>query len=456
MELGYPQLWAHVNALAGWLHAQGLDAGTLVGLAVRTEYRHLVASLALMRLGCPQITLPTHESAAYRQRLAVRAGVTCQLADAAIPALAGLMQRTLPSHLPEVGYPPTLPLRDTASAYVLFVTSGTTGLPKLTPLDPTQIVQQADRCQEHSRPEVLWRPTPIEFNNAKRHRLYAVATGSVNVFADPSPGGMLDVVETQQVTRLHLSVVQARQLLAELRACNRQLPSGCQLRLSGSMIAADLRTALRTEVTPALYLSYGTTEFGVVAITGPEHLDNPTCAGRPQPGVDVEIVDTVGNTLPCGELGHIRLRGPGMCTGYLDDAAASAQSFRNGWFHPGDMGRIDADGRLHVHGRVDDMMSLAGINIFPTEIEHAYADWPGMLECAAFAMPSTQFGDIPILAVVVDDHVDLDAMQRHGRARLGLRAPRKLIRIEAIPRNPTGKVLRAELVNWFAQQRRAP
>jgi acyl-CoA synthetase (AMP-forming)/AMP-acid ligase II len=103
------------------------------------------------------------------------------------------------------------------------------------------------------------------------------------------------------------------------------------------------------------------------------------------PGVQFEIVGEDGGGLPHGETGQIRLRGPGMSTRYLDDAEATARAFRGGWFYPGDMVFIDADGVGYFKGRSDDMMNFASINVFPSEIERVIEGFSGVTECAAFA-----------------------------------------------------------------------
>lgn len=109
------------------------------------------------------------------------------------------------------------------------------------------------------------------------------------------------------------------------------------------------------------------------------------------------------------------------------------------------MGYFLPDGSLVHLGRADDMMNLGSIKIFPAEIEAVAQDFPGVSECAAFAVRAPAMGDIPILAVVAAPGVDADALLAQCRGRLGLRAPRKVLVVPALPRNAQGKVLRREL-----------
>jgi acyl-CoA synthetase (AMP-forming)/AMP-acid ligase II len=136
-----------------------------------------------------------------------------------------------------------------------------------------------------------------------------------------------------------------------------------------------------------------------------------------------------------------------MARGYLDDPEASARAFRDGWFQPGDRGRLEPDGTLVFAGRDAEMMMLGTINIFPAEIEAAAQGFPGVADCAAFALRSPALGDIPALAVVevAPGAVDVPALAASCRARLGLRAPRRVVVVPALPRTATGKVQRDRL-----------
>jgi long-chain acyl-CoA synthetase len=189
------------------------------------------------------------------------------------------------------------------------------------------------------------------------------------------------------------------------------------------------------------------TEVGLVSIAGPaDHGLDPDAVGPVLPGVEVRVVDEAGRALPPDEEGLLRFRSAGMVTGYLDDPEATARGFPDGWFQPGDVGRLTASGQLRVAGRRDDRMTLGVIKIMPAEIEAVAERFPGVRDCAAFALPSRGLGDIPMLAAVAEPGVDAAALLAHCRAALGMRAPRKVVLVPALPRNAAGKVLRRDLV----------
>ena len=126
---------------------------------------------------------------------------------------------------------------------------------------------------------------------------------------------------------------------------------------------------------------------------------------------------------------------------------ADARAFHDGWFQPGDRGWIEPDGTLVFAGRDAEMMMLGTINIFPAEIERAAEGFPGVADCAAFALRSPSLGDIPALAVVetAPGALDAAALAAACRAKLGLRAPRRVVVVAALPRTASGKVQRDRL-----------
>jgi acyl-coenzyme A synthetase/AMP-(fatty) acid ligase len=136
-----------------------------------------------------------------------------------------------------------------------------------------------------------------------------------------------------------------------------------------------------------------------------------------------------------------------MLDGYFGDPAATARHFRDGCFYPGDLGSFTAAGSLCLAGRTDDVMNLNGIKIYPSEIERVLEDEPGVRSAAAFAVDSAVHGQIPVVAVVWggDGAADPSRLQARARARLGVRAPRRVVLVDELPRTSAGKVATAEL-----------
>lgn len=453
LALTYGDLARRIARMAGWLHRAGLAPGQMCGLTLRDDLAHLVVALALMRLGCHQVTLASHEPAAMRADIALRAGVVAVLADRAEDALPGL-PCLLPDHVAAAGdaglaarvpgAPPTVPL-------LVLTSSGTTGRPKLVPLTEPGLLEQSVR--RRGLGGVRHRPIGLEHNNGKRFPLFALANGDTHVLAEASRGiGLEAACRRFGVAMLGIAPHQAETLLARERPG--AWPAATRIDLAGAAPGDGLVQRLQARLTPEVYVLYGTTEVGSVARAGPaDHAACPEGSGPVLPTVAVAIVDDRGTPLPAGETGLLRIRATGMAEGYLGDPEATARAFVDGWFQPGDMGRLLPDGTLVVSGRADDMLMFGTVNIFPAEIERVAAAFAGVAECAAFALRSAALGDIPVLAVVAEAGAAPDpaALLAHCRQRLGLRAPRKVMMVAALPRTRSGKVMRHELVALAGQ-----
>ncbi|HET7096407.1 MAG TPA: fatty acid--CoA ligase family protein, partial [Casimicrobiaceae bacterium] len=175
----------------------------------------------------------------------------------------------------------------------------------------------------------------------------------------------------------------------------------------------------------------------------------------PVPWIELEIVDGNGAALPSGEVGELRVRSECMTHEYHGDPVATARHFKQGWFCPGDLASLSGAGALCLHGRSDDMMNLNSIKIFPAEIERVLEEHPGVKAAAVFAKPSSAHGDIPLAAVELHESamVSVDELMARARERLGVRAPRKIFVVDALPRSTAGKILKRELAGLLAPGR---
>jgi acyl-CoA synthetase (AMP-forming)/AMP-acid ligase II len=446
VALTYAALGTRARRMAGWLHRQGVAPGDMLGLTIREDLAHLVVALALLRLGCGQVTFASHDPPPLRAALAARLRPVAVIGDGAADALPGL-PLILPDHASIAGdaaLERSLP-EATPQGTVVLASSGTTGRPKLIPLTEAALLAQASH--RAGQGALRHRPVGAEHNNGKRFAFFALANGDALLLAEASRiAGPEAACRDHGADLLAISPHQAEGLLAAARRA--PWPARTRIDLSGSAPGDGLVARLQAGLTPEVHLLYGTTEVGSIARAGPAEIAaRPGSAGQLLPGAEVQVVDDRGRPLPAGETGVLRLRSAGMAEGYLDDPEATARAFGDGWFRPGDMGRIGADGMLFVAGRADDMMILGSLNIFPAEIEAAAAGFPGLAECAAFPLRSAALGEIPALAAVAEPGCNLDAaaLLAHCRARLGMRAPRKVVLLAELPRNRAGKVLRRDL-----------
>ncbi|MBB4689200.1 acyl-CoA synthetase [Amycolatopsis jiangsuensis] len=170
--------------------------------------------------------------------------------------------------------------------------------------------------------------------------------------------------------------------------------------------------------------------------------------GRPVVHLEVRIVDDTDVELPVGELGEITVRGPKVSAGYWRDEAATAAAFRDGWFHTGDIGRVDAEGYLYVEDRKKDMIVSGGENIATPEVERVLYEHPDVVEAAVVGLGHPRWGEVPQAFVVLRPGAspDPDTLIGFCRARLAkFKVPADLVFLDALPRTPSGKVLKRNL-----------
>jgi long-chain acyl-CoA synthetase len=439
----YSELVLRVERAAVALAGAGIAAQSRVGLLIADEVDHLVASLALMTLGAEHVTLASHDSAALRSIVAQRIGATHVVIAGNHGVPEGVAPIAWPLSLPNSG---ALHLGDTPGT-VFLKTSGTTGDMNIVAFTEQMLAEQSSRHAEYAT-ERLLRLAAIEHNNSKRHRLYCVWQGGTNVFRPP---GQLDIaafcrrhaVSCLDISRMHASDLAANGDPEALR--------GVKLRTGGSAVPIDVRRAIEANVTHELYVRYAATECGAIAMALPGSHDDDEAVGAPLPGVALQIVDSEDRPLPAGEVGQIRLRAPGMATGYLDASSEADARFRDGWFRPGDVGLLRSDGALIVKGRSDDMLILNGLNIFPVEIERVLERHPAVAVAAAMPLPSSVHGQIPVAAVELRPGASVTPteLQRYAREQLAMRSPRRILILAELPRNSQGKIVRRQIIPLF-------
>src|SRR5262249_17086499 len=158
--------------------------------------------------------------------------------------------------------------------------------------------------------------------------------------------------------------------------------------------------------------------------------------------------DGEGRSLPAGERGEVVLRGPKVFKGYWRDPDATARAFEGGWFHTGDIGIRDEDGYLFIVDRVKDMILSGGENIAGSEVERVLYEHDAVLEAAVVGRPDARWGEVPIAYVVLRDGTTAtaDELVAHCGGQLAkFKVPKDVLFLDALPRNPSGKVLKREL-----------
>jgi len=447
--------WAELDAIV-WsaafrLHESGIRAADRIGIAMLHPVGHLVVSLALARIGAAQVALPVIEGKKVNSAIAETLGLKRILCD--LPKLRDEIPRAL--LLDSLETRPVAPARkeaiaarDPALTWLILQSSGTTGSPKFAELSHGDALARFARylplfnCTEN---DIFWPVSRLDFVVAKQRTVYAMLAGASACL----PVGMslsremVDFVRQAGVTLACGTPSHLHQLVA----IGESIPSLRVFEARSAMIDEKLRTSFRTTVSPGLHIVYATNEAETITLADPAlQAQVANTVGRPVAPLEVQVVDGEGRVLPAEQTGEVRVRGPGVASAYLDNPQATARSFRDGWFHPGDLAYLTQEGALVLLGRKDDMMIFDGMNIYPAEIENALLSHPAVREAAAFPARHERFQDVPMAAVTLSGSVSERALIEHCRNLIGIRHPRRVRIVQEFPRNAMGKILKRELV----------
>ena len=258
---------------------------------------------------------------------------------------------------------------------------------------------------------------------------------------------VLDTVERERITVLPGAPTLYQSILDGAATGGRDL-SSLRIAVTGAAdIPVTLIRRVQEELPFQVVLSgYGLSEGGTATATEPG--DPPdavaTTVGRPRPGFELRVVDGDGRDLPDGEAGEVLLRGATIMSHYLDDPVATAAALsEDGWLRTGDVGVVDADGRLRIVGRSKDMFIVGGFNAYPAEIENALLGHPGIARAAVIGIPDERLGEVGMAFVVAAAGEDLtpeDVVAWSREHMANYKVPRRVEVVDELPVNAAGKV----------------
>jgi fatty-acyl-CoA synthase len=202
---------------------------------------------------------------------------------------------------------------------------------------------------------------------------------------------------------------------------------------------------------------YGLTEVGpnCFSMTDEDSVPKSGSVGRSIFHSDMRLVDQSGNDVPVGETGELIIRGAHVCTGYLDNPEATAAALRDGWFHTGDMARMDEDGFYTISGRFKDMIISGAENVYAAEVEAVFMEHSAVVECALIGKPDEKWGEVGLMIVVCNNGAEVsgETLKQHCAAQLAkYKVPKEVIFVDALPHSPYGKVEKVKLREQFVQQ----
>lgn len=469
----YRELDAAVTRAATHLLELGLAAGDRVAAYGTNSDAYVIGFLACARAGLVHVPVNYALKGGELSYLVSQSGARAVLVDPALIDTFDQVRRDLPS----VEY--VVPLRDAGGSLravadaagevsdfssraaatdlaQLLYTSGTTSKPKGAMMTHEALVFEyvssviALDLRPDDNPLVAM---PL-YHSAGMHVFmlpYLSVGATVHLLATPDIPEILRRVEQDRIGSLFLAPTVWVPLSNHPDLDRRDLSSLRKAQYGASIMPVTVLNRLR-ERYPGLgfYNCFGQSEIGPLAtvLRPEEHAERPSSCGRPVFFVETRVVDTEGNDVGPGEPGEVLYRSPQLCRGYWDNPDATAEAFRDGWFHSGDLVTRDADGYITVVDRIKDVINTGGILVASREVEDALYTHPDVAEVAVIGIPDEKWIEAVTAVVVLHEgrETTADELIAHVKDLIApFKVPKSVRFAAALPRNQSGKLLKREL-----------
>ncbi len=446
----YGMMAKSIEAAVNALEVLALPKGSMVMLDQRNPLQHMSLMLALALLGLPSASVGSTfaiEKAGVMPKLFLtdREGVTLPGVEVRVTDDRWFAyDATAPVDYARLLSLPGFASPDDVVRYVY--SSGTTGYPKCVAL--------SERCLDIRVANTIMTTVQSPGGAALNMLGFSTIAGIMApLIAFPlgmllcftyNPAEALQMARTFNISAMSLAVIQLQGFL-KLLASQPPPPSLRLLAIAGSKLPLRLLHEARARLCNHIVFGYGSTEMG--SMTGGSGVSlelHEGSAGYIRPWVEMQAVDANGNEVPAGEDGIIRARSPEMAS-YASDAGDTIEMFRDGWFYPGDIGRIYADGLVVITGRTNEVINRGGVIVAPEIIEEVLRLDPVVKDVAVVGVPMASGIEEIWAAVVTDDPIDANAIGLRAHDKLNEKTPDRILRIDAIPRNENGKVTRNAL-----------
>ena len=461
-SLTFAEIDARSNALSNAWRRNGLRAGDGVGILARNHRGFLDALFAAAKSGARIVLLNSDFGAAQLADVVRREGIDllvhdCEYADAAAGLAVRLGCMTAWSDTPRASTLETLiavgdpspPPRPDGQPKLVILTSGTTGAPKGAPRsEPRSLVPAGallSKVPFRAR-GVTECCVPLFHALGFGHLMLALLFGSTLVMRRRfDPRLALDSLSQHGANAMVAVPVMLRRIidLGPRSRTGRDLTALRIIFVAGSQLGGGLCREAMDVFGPVVYNMYGSTEVAYATIATPEDLAAaPDCVGRVLPDTVVKLFDQRGREVPAGSVGRVFVGNGIQFEGYT---GGGARESLDGLTATGDVGHFDAAGRLFIDGRADDMIVSGGENVFPAEVEEVLASHPAISEAAVIGVCDDEYGQRLRSFVVLRPGASLteDDIKGYVRQRLArFKVPRDVCFVDALPRNPTGKVVR--------------
>jgi fatty-acyl-CoA synthase len=463
--ISYRELDRRCSRQAAALRAQyGIVAGSKVAVLCRNHRGFLEATLAASRLGADVLFVNTEFAPPQLKAVLERHRPDLLIHDEEFAESVGDLPTVTAWHDSSAANPPGATLDQLAESeapeapaperpgHITILTSGTTGAPKAAPRAPTAwglaglTASTLNRIGLRAGEPMVICP-PLFHGLGLLNSMLALFLGSPLVLARRyDAAAVLASVDKNRAGAIVAVPVMLQRMLdvGPAAIAEHDLRSLRAVISGAAALGPALAERFIAQFGPVLCDAYGSSEIGIATIaTSADLIAAPGTVGRPCLGSSVRILDDDDRPTETGVTGRI-FAGGGLVFGGYEDG--SSKTVVDGRMSTGDLGHLDAAGRLFVDGREDDMIVSGGENVYPVEVEDCLMSHPGVVEAVVVGVPDEEFGQRLVAYVVPAGDVTEDDLIQHVRTNLArYKTPRKIVLVEDLPRNATGKILRNKL-----------
>jgi len=465
-EVNYALLDEGSKRIAGLLRAKGVGPGDRVGIMLPNVPYFPIVYYGILRLGAVvvpmNVLLKGREVGFYLKDSGAKvlfawadfgeaAGAGAEEAGAElIPVAPGEFEQLV------VAAEPIQEVADRAGDddAVILYTSGTTGTPKGAELTHDNLRRNAEVSRglhDTSADDVILGALPLFHSFGQTCTLNAGIGAGATITLLPrfDPAKALEIIQRDKVT-IFMGV--PTMYGAMLHAPERENADLSTLRLcvsGGASLPMELMREFEAAFDAVILEGYGLSETSPVASFNHSAENRKSGSiGTPIEGVQMKVVDEDDNEVPTGEVGEIVIKGHNVMKGYWGRPDATAEAIRDGWFHSGDMARVDEDGYFFIVDRKKDMIIRGGYNVYPREVEEVLYEHPAVREAAVLGIPHPEWGEEVGAAVALKEGESITADELRDWVKeqvASYKYPREIWFVDELPKGPTGKILKREI-----------
>jgi len=459
LRLTYREFGNRIAVAAAGLQRAAVRPGDRVGLCLGDHIEHLVLYFAVAAVGGTVLPMDHRWTTNEKQQVVNAFNARLVVREAHEDAIAGIANIVLPAlfgdFLPaSVGLQPDDIYNADDVPFSVALSSGTTGRPKGALVSHRQMYERFVNQWTTlglKADDRFVSVTPLYFGAARSLCMGFLSLGAT-VIVDPpphKPPQLAEAIRASGANVCFLVPTLMHRLLPLAQEGDLMFPALDLLVFGGSIVHGDEALEMQRKLTPNLASYYATSEGGGISVLHADEIDaHGDTVGKPAAKVTVEVVDASDKPVTRGTTGRLRYRGPGVATTFLTEFGELDEAAGEGWFYPGDLACIDADGYISLRGREKEMIIRGGVNVYPAEIETTLREHPGVTEAAVVGWPSAAMGEDVAAFVTSEQTLTHDELFYWCKQKLApYKVPKQIFILGEMPKTNFGKIDKRDLIN---------